>query len=92
MTKGTKVSFAGERIYCGIDVHKLSWRVNIRSEEFELEDFWSWFKEMEFTGEELRNAFEEGFKSGRDFSKSGGYNYQTDDEYCYKLFKNAINK
>jgi transposase len=39
MTKGTKVSFAGERIYCGIDVHKLSWRVNIRSEEFELEDY-----------------------------------------------------
>lgn len=39
MTKGTKVSFAGERIYCGIDVHKLSWRVNIRSQEFELEDY-----------------------------------------------------
>jgi transposase len=39
MTKITKVSFAGEHIYCGIDVHKLSWRVNIRSEEFELEDY-----------------------------------------------------
>lgn len=39
MTKITKVSFAGEPIYCGIDVHKLSWRVNIRSEEFELEDY-----------------------------------------------------
>lgn len=39
MAKGTKVSFAGERIYCGIDVHKSSWRVNIRSQEFELEDF-----------------------------------------------------
>jgi transposase len=39
MTKITKVSFAGERIYCGIDVHKLNWRVNIRSEEFELEDY-----------------------------------------------------
>lgn len=39
MTKITKVCFADERIYCGIDVHKLSWRVNIRSEEFELEDY-----------------------------------------------------
>jgi transposase len=39
MTKITKVNFDGEQIYCGIDVHKLSWRVNIRSEEFELEDY-----------------------------------------------------
>lgn len=39
MNKITKLSFAGERIYCGIDVHKLSWRVNIRSAEFELEDY-----------------------------------------------------
>lgn len=39
MNKVTELSFAGERIFCGIDVHKLSWRVNIRSEEFELEDY-----------------------------------------------------
>lgn len=39
MNKITKLSFAGERIFCGIDVHKLNWRVNIRSEEFELEDY-----------------------------------------------------
>lgn len=39
MNKVTKLSFLGERIFCGIDVHKLSWRVNIRSEEFELEDY-----------------------------------------------------
>jgi transposase len=39
MTKITKVNFGGEQIYCGIDVHKLSWRVNIRSEEFELHDY-----------------------------------------------------
>jgi transposase len=39
MSKITKVCFAGERIYCGIDVHKLSWRINLRSEEFELEDY-----------------------------------------------------
>jgi transposase len=39
MNKVTKLSFLSERIYCGIDIHKLSWRVNIRSEEFELEDY-----------------------------------------------------
>lgn len=39
MNKVTELSFLGERIFCGIDVHKLSWRVNIRSEEFELEDY-----------------------------------------------------
>jgi hypothetical protein len=27
MNKITKLSFAGERFYCGIDVHKLSWHV-----------------------------------------------------------------
>ncbi|MEP6512704.1 MAG: IS110 family transposase, partial [Parafilimonas sp.] len=26
-------------IFCGIDVHKKSWRVNIKDSEFELEDF-----------------------------------------------------
>jgi transposase len=32
-------SFDGITIYCGIDVHKKSWRVNIQDCEFELEDF-----------------------------------------------------
>jgi hypothetical protein len=39
MNKIIKLSFAGKRIFCGIHVHKLNWRVNIRSEEFELEDY-----------------------------------------------------
>lgn len=39
MVKIKKQSFAGEQIFCGIDVHKKSWRVNIRCREFELEDF-----------------------------------------------------
>ncbi len=29
----------GQTIFCGIDVHKKSWRVNVRSDEFELEDY-----------------------------------------------------
>src|SRR5439155_2530717 len=39
MAKGTSLSFAGQTIFCGIDVHKRSWQVNIRSREFELENF-----------------------------------------------------
>jgi transposase len=39
MRKVTKLNFEGERIYCGIDVHKNSWRVNIRNADFELEDY-----------------------------------------------------
>jgi transposase len=39
MLKVSTVNFCGERIFCGIDVHKKSWRVNIRSEEFELEAY-----------------------------------------------------
>jgi len=39
MTKIKTLSFAGETIYCGIDVHKKNWRVNIRTSERELEDY-----------------------------------------------------
>lgn len=39
MRKINKLSFAGEEIFCGLDVHKKNWRVNIRDNEFELEDF-----------------------------------------------------
>lgn len=39
MRKISKLSFAGEEIFCGLDVHKKNWRVNIRDNEFELEDF-----------------------------------------------------
>jgi transposase len=39
MRKGKQLSFDGESIFCGLDVHKKNWRVNIRSTEFELEDF-----------------------------------------------------
>lgn len=39
MTQVKQLDFTGSTIYCGIDVHKKNWRVNIQSSEFELEDF-----------------------------------------------------
>jgi len=39
MPKIKQLDFAGQTIFCGIDVHKKSWRVNIRNEQFELEDY-----------------------------------------------------
>jgi transposase len=39
MTQVKKLDFTGTSIFCGIDVHKKSWRVNIQDSEFELEDF-----------------------------------------------------
>ena len=39
MTQVKKLDFTGTTIFCGIDVHKKNWRVNIQDREFELEDF-----------------------------------------------------
>ncbi len=39
MPKIKQLDFQGQTIFCGIDVHKKSWRVNIRNEDFELEDY-----------------------------------------------------
>lgn len=39
MTQGKELDFRGTTIYCGVDVHKKNWRVNIQDSEFELEDF-----------------------------------------------------
>lgn len=39
MTQVKQLDFSGITIYCGVDVHKKSWRVNIQDGEFELEDF-----------------------------------------------------
>ena len=33
MTKITHLDFTGNTIFCGLDVHKLSWRVNIRDKD-----------------------------------------------------------
>jgi transposase len=39
MRQKNPIDFRGTTIFCGIDVHKKSWRVNINDGEFELEDF-----------------------------------------------------
>ncbi|HRO44475.1 hypothetical protein [Agriterribacter sp.] len=39
MTKVKELDFKGTTIFCGLDVHKVSWRVNIRDTELELKDF-----------------------------------------------------
>ena len=39
MTKVNQLDFTGTTIFCGLDVHKLSWRVNLRDTELELKDF-----------------------------------------------------
>ena len=39
MTQVKKLDFTGTTIFCGVDVHKKNWRVNIQDTEFELEDF-----------------------------------------------------
>ena len=39
MTQVKKLDFSGITIFCGVDVHKKSWRVNIQDSDFELEDF-----------------------------------------------------
>ena len=39
MTKVNQLDFTGTTIYCGLDVHKISWRINLRDTELELKDF-----------------------------------------------------
>jgi len=39
MTQVKQLDFSGTTIYCGVDMHKKNWRVNIQDGEFELEDF-----------------------------------------------------
>lgn len=39
MTQAKKLDFTGQKIFCGIDVHKKSWSVCIRSEHSELKAF-----------------------------------------------------
>lgn len=39
MTQFKQLDFSGFTIFCGVDMHRRNWRVNIQDEEFELEDF-----------------------------------------------------
>ena len=36
MKQGTQLDFSGQNIFVGVDVHKNSWKVCIRSEHMEL--------------------------------------------------------
>ncbi len=39
MAQSKQLDFSGQNIYCGIDVHKKSWKVSIRSDHMELKTF-----------------------------------------------------
>ena len=39
MLKINELDFKGTTIFCGLDVHKVGWRVNIRDNDFELKDY-----------------------------------------------------
>lgn len=39
MAQINQLDFGGTTIYCGLDVHKNNWRVNVQDSEFELEDY-----------------------------------------------------
>ena len=39
MEQSKTLDFSGTTIFCGVDVHKKNWRVNIQDTEFELDDF-----------------------------------------------------
>lgn len=39
MVQNKQLDFSGTTIYCGVDMHKKNWRINIQDNEFELEDY-----------------------------------------------------
>src|ERR1051325_4641809 len=39
MTQVKKLDFSGITLFCGVDMHKRNWRVNIQDSDLELEDF-----------------------------------------------------
>lgn len=69
MIKSKNLSFAGETIYCGIDFHKKSWKVNIRMQDRELEhysqdpepDSLSVHLKSRYPGAKFKIAYEAGF-------------------------------
>jgi transposase len=69
MSKGKQLSFEGETIYCGIDVHKTNWKINARMKDLEIAAFSqdpdpSLLKrhfESRYPGAELKFVYEAGF-------------------------------
>jgi len=82
MKQGTQLDFSGQKIFAGIDVHKKSWKVSIRSEHMELKTF-----SQNPSAQELSNHLKQnypsaiyqvvyeagfcGFSYQREFSKAG---------------------
>ena len=82
MTKVKQLNFEGQTIFCGIDVHKTTWRINIRNDEFELEDYSQDASEVQllnhlqkkYPGATYKIAYEAGFcgfSMQRFFKRSG---------------------
>ena len=65
MTQVKKLDFSGTSIYCEVDVHKKSRRVNIADSEFELEDF------THYPGANYKIGYEAGFSMQRSLSAAG---------------------
>ncbi len=69
MTKIKTLSFEGETIYCGVDVHKKNWKVNIRTSNMELEHFsqnadpdcLAFHVQKRYPGAKIKVAYEAGF-------------------------------
>jgi len=69
MTKGKQLTFEGETIYCGVDVHKTNWKINARMNDLEIAAFSqnpdpqllkSHF-DRKYPGAELKVVYEAGF-------------------------------
>jgi len=82
MKQGTQLDFSGQKIFAGIDVHKKSWQVCIRSEHMELKTFsqapsaklLSNHLKQHYPSADYRVVYEAGFcgfSYQRDFSQAG---------------------
>lgn len=69
MTKVKQLSFEGETIYCGVDVHKTNWKVNARMNDLEITAFsqdpdatlLKRHFENKYPGAELKVVYEAGY-------------------------------
>lgn len=82
MNKVKELSFLGETIFCGLDVHKTNWKVNIRTRDMELTNFCqdpdpellNRYLKKNFPQAEVVLAYEagfSGFEAQRSLKKSG---------------------
>src|SRR6266496_2650400 len=69
MSKVKKLDFAGETIYCGLDVHKTNWKINMRTKSMELTGFsqnpepslLAGYFRKNYPGAEVKVVYEAGF-------------------------------